>query len=473
MSNETANDSERALALSRSIKDGSAYSVMTGAGESYLSAYAIHLRFTEPQMAMLASIPPLLGAVAQLFSTWLHRRWRIGRGRLVVAGAVGQAMMWLPIMLVALLLPHDAATGLIACVVGYYVFGNIISPHWPSLMRPLVPQRERGRYFSRRTQITTLVSFGTLIVAGGVLEWARTHDQVLYGFLFLFSLAGIARLVSSHYLNLLPDRSPRGETQAHGWLPLIPVWRAGQRKTPFALFLYYYAGMSFATAVSAPFFAVHMLRDLRFSYLEFMTVTAASVFAQFLTLNGWGRVSDAFGNRLILAITGWLIPFVPLLWVLSDNVYYLLLVQAFSGLAWGGFSLSTGSFFYDLSDDTDMSAPITTANITNALAAFIGAQLGAAAILWMPDWEHSDLAISFEYPLLGVFLLSFAARLAVALIFLPVLREVRTVRRASPRRVVFRFTRFSVFSGVSFDIASFLRTDERAGRAEKNRPDKA
>lgn len=460
---------EHGRALNDSIKDGAANAVMTGAGESYLTAYAIHLRFSEPQIATLASIPPLFGALAQLFSTWLHRRWRFGRGRIIVTGALGQAAMWAPIVLIPLLLPQDAVFGLIACVVIYHAFGNVIAPHWPSLMRPLVPSRERGRYLSRRTRITTLVSFTTLIAAGGLLEWTRNHDQTLYGFVLLFAVAGVARLISGRYLNRLPDLSPRGDDGAHGRLPLIPVWRAGQRKTPFALFLYYYAGVSFGTALSAPFFAVHMLRDLRFSYIEFMAVTAASVLAQFLTLNGWGRVSDAFGNRLILVITGWMIPFVPLLWVMTDDFHYLLLVQAYSGLAWGGFSLSAGSFLYDLSSDTDMSAPVSTANLANALAVFVGAQLGAAAIVWMPDWAHSDLSYSFEYPLFGIFLLSFAARLVVVLIFMPILREVRMVRRASPRRVMFRFTRFSAFSGVSFDIASFLRPDDRAGRGVKRR----
>lgn len=469
MTDNRSEDPVRTRALNQSIRDGSAYAVMTGSGESYLVAYAVHLRFTEPQIAMLTAIPPLLGALAQLLSSWLQRRLRIGRGRLIVAGASGQAVIWLPILLAPLLPAEAVVPALIGCVILYHVFGNIISPHWPTLMRPLVPERERGRYFSRRTRLITLVTFAALVAGGIVLEAARTHDSAISGFMLLFVVAAAARVVSTHYLRQLPDLSPRGADPSDGRLPLVPVWHRTQRRTPFAHFLFYYAGVSFATALSAPFFAVHMLRDLDFTYLQFMAVTAASVLAQFLTLNGWGRVSDAFGNRLILVVTGWMIPFVPLFWVLTDNFYLLLLVQAYSGLAWGGFSLSAGSFFYDLSSDSDMAAPITTANLANAVAAFVGAHLGAAAILWMPDWQHSDLAWSFEHPLLGVFLLSFAARLIVALTFVPVLREVRSVRRASARRVMFRFTRFSVFSGVSFDIASFLRPDDPLNRERRRR----
>ena len=37
------------------------------------------------------------GALAQGFSTWLRRPFRVGRARIIVAGARGQASMWLPI----------------------------------------------------------------------------------------------------------------------------------------------------------------------------------------------------------------------------------------------------------------------------------------------------------------------------------------------------------------------------------------
>ena len=63
-----------------------------------------------------------------------------------------------------------------------------------------------------------------------------------------------------------------------------------------------------------------MLRDLKFSYVEFMINSAASVLLQFLTLNRWGRLSDLFGNRLILITTGAIIPIMPTLWLILDQL---------------------------------------------------------------------------------------------------------------------------------------------------------
>ncbi|MBF0264701.1 MAG: hypothetical protein HQL46_05465 [Gammaproteobacteria bacterium] len=448
---------EQEAALNHSIKDGSAYSIMTGAGESYLSAYAIHLRFSEPQLAILASLPPLLGALSQIFSVWLYQRWSIARRKIILFGAIGQALIWLPIMLIPLLLEGDLSTALIICVVAYYLFGHIISPHWPAMMKPLVPEKIRGQFFSRRTRLTTLASFSALVIAGAVLEWAELSDAALTGFLLLFTLAGVARLISSYYLSRLPDKCAQHQQSGNTINFIVPLWKIETWKSPFGSFIACYGGISFATAIAAPFFAIYLLRDLQFGYIEFMAITASSVFMQFLTLNGWGRVSDAFGNRLILMITGWMIPLTPLLWIFSENFFYLLMVQAFAGLAWGGFSLSATSFIYDLTSDKDLSASVASMNLFNAFTTFFGAQLGALIILFVPGWETSDFFISLEYPLWTLFILSFLLRLLAAIWLLPILREVRKVRSASPQRVLLRFSRFSAFTGIVFDIAGFIK----------------
>jgi hypothetical protein len=53
---------------------------------------------------------------------------------------------------------------------------------------------------------------------------------------------------------------------------------------------------------------------------------------QFLVLNRWGRLGDLFGNRIIPRLTGYSIPIMPALLMLSDDFYYLLLVHLISGL---------------------------------------------------------------------------------------------------------------------------------------------
>ena len=71
-----AKDQETNKSLQHSLRDAVAYSVMTGSGETYLSAFAVFLKATTAQIGLLASLPPLIGSFAQLLSAWLGRRTR-------------------------------------------------------------------------------------------------------------------------------------------------------------------------------------------------------------------------------------------------------------------------------------------------------------------------------------------------------------------------------------------------------------
>jgi hypothetical protein len=45
---------------------------MMGIGETCLSAFALFLKASTPQVGLLASLPPLLGSLAQLLSAWCY-----------------------------------------------------------------------------------------------------------------------------------------------------------------------------------------------------------------------------------------------------------------------------------------------------------------------------------------------------------------------------------------------------------------
>ena len=241
-------------------------------------------------------------------------------------------------------------------------------------------------------------------------------------------------------------------------------WLGRLRESPAWRFTLYIVCMQGAVAVAAPFFAVYMLRDLQFSYLQFMANTGMAVLVQFLTLNTWGRISDVFGNRLILVTTGSMIPLLPALWLISDNFWYLLAVQVFSGLNWAGFSLSCGNFLYDLVSSQRRSVYMAFHNVFTAMAAFTGGMLGALVTHILPqDMTLYGWTWHWGSVLLAAFAVSTVLRGLVALAFLPRLQEVKMPRRQmSPRQLVFRVTRFSAFSGLLYEVVTmFRRVSER------------
>lgn len=458
--NTPAGPPERRLierSLEHSIWDGVFFSMMIGSAESYFSAFAIFLKASTAQIAALASVPPLLASFMQIASAWVGRR--LGRRRpIILFGALLQAAMLIPIGLLPLVFPEVAVPALLICVVLYYVGPHLGSPQWSSLMGDLVTANRRGRFFSRRTRLSSLATFGSLITAGFILSGFDRVGHAYWGFVAIFTIAGLARLASAYHLSRMYD--PPGHVAALEEPWHRELW-VGLRETGLLRFSTFHATMQAAVAVASPFFTLYMLRDLGFTYVEFMFNTAASVCMQFLTLNRWGRLSDLFGNRLILTTTGIAIPFLPSLWLVSTDYAYLMAVQALSGLVWAGFTLSATNAVFDLTPPKRRATLMAAHNVLTAFAVFLGALLGAYLGTHLPtELALGEFRLHWLTPLYGVFAVSTVLRLLVAVALLPRLKEVRRVRPMSRAGLIFRVTRLHPVSGLVFELIS-RRAGER------------
>jgi len=439
--------------LRYSVRDGVAYSVMAGAGETYFSAFAIFLKATTAEVGLLSSLPLLIGSFSQLLSAWLGRI--AGRRRpIILSGVYMQALSWIPILLLPLIFPDHGVALLVGFVTLYYFLGNLVNPQWSSLMGDLVHEQQRGRYFARRNRLMSITNFAALVSAGLVLNVFEQGSATLTGYVVIFTIAACGRFVSAHYLSRMVD--PPGQT-ATLELPAAEELWARLLGSNFMRFSVFMALMNFAVGIASPYFAVYMLRDLQLSYFEFMLITATSVLAQFLTLNSWGRISDAFGNRLILVVTGCIVPILPAAWIVSQNVWYLIAVQVFAGFFWAGFSLSSGNFLYDLVPAAKRVTYMAIHNVLAAVGVFLGASLGAfLAGIVGPVVVHGGL-FGWEHALYYVFLISTIGRCIVAALFLPGVKEVRTTRRLTAGSLVLRATRSPALAGLVFEYTGLRR----------------
>ncbi len=452
-----SSDPKTDKSLRHSIRDGAAYAFMAGSGETYFSAFAIFLKASTTQIGFLASVPPLVASFAQLLSAWLgHRTGQ--RKRIILAGAFLQALIWCPMALLPLYFRDYAIELFIICVTLFYAFGNLAAPQWSSLMGELVAVRKRGRFFARRTRISAMTSFIALVMAGFVLHEFDESDSTNFGFLLIFSVAFVARLISVYHLMQMYD--PPGHVAAME-VPLpASLWQR-LRHSKLARFSLYFCAMQFSVAIASPFFSVYLLRDLQFSYVEFMSCSAVMVLIQFLTLTRWGRISDVFGNRIILIVCGSLIPLLPLLWLASSSFYYLLIIQSFSGFIWAGFSLSASNYLYDLLPVDKRSTFMAIHNVLASIGIFLGALLGGFLGSVLPtQFSIGGLEFNWMTPLYHLFIVSFVLRATSSLFFLPRIREARKVRSTTVRRLIFRVVRFNPLTGLIFDIVGSRKKQE-------------
>lgn len=407
--------------LDDSIKDGAAYSVGMGLGETYVRAGAVFLKASDSMVGLLGTVPVFLGTCMQLLAPGLLDRGT-PRKRIVVPGAVLQALSWLPMIAALWTPPPWNGALLFGGFVLYYATFHLTIPAWISWMGDLVPAEARGRYFSRRNAGCVAVQLVATGVGGWGL-WVFQHGgREREGFALVFGASLAARLLSSYWL-------------ARQWEPGPAAHRAGEpfsliqfyRRLPtsnFARFALFVGCMNASAHFAGSVFDVYLLRSLRFTIAEYSLVMAVLVLMQVPSALFWGRIIDRGGARAVLVLNSVGIALIPLLWMVHTSVAWGCVVQCVAGFSWAGFNLAVGTFLLDAVTVPQRARCAAYLNLTTNAGVLLGGIGGATFIPFAPD-RVGPLTLPYAYwSMLGI---SFLLRLLTMVVFLPRFREVRPV----------------------------------------------
>lgn len=449
-------------ALRCSQQEAVASATMTCTSDNFLNGFAIYMQATAMQMGWLTAIPQLLGAICQIISVWMGNH--VKRKFLVVSVALSQSLVLGIMALLAVAfgmggLDSTAVPLLILLAVAYFSCLNIIQPHWRAWMGNLVPPSRRGVFFASRSRLTMATSLLVFITGGIVLSYTDADNRAWIGFASLFGMAAIGRLISSVLLWRMHDPSP---DSGQNDMRLLDSWhhvRESLKDPDFRHYSFFVATMQGAVALASPFFAVYMLRDLEFTYLQFSMNSMASIATQFFMLHFWGRLSDRFGNHIVLVTTSCMISILPLLWLVSPDYKYLLFVQVLSGMCWSGFTLCSANYLYDIRPhSTNFALYAAIQSGTGAFMVFCGGLFGGYLARHSSDIAHT--ITDFWQPgstLFIVFLTSTMLRLMVVAGFVPLLKEPEIRKHPQVLQILFRVARFNAISGVVLDWMSVVR----------------
>ena len=395
---------------------------MTGVSEPFMIPFALALGGTAVEAGLLSSARNLFVSLVQLGSA--RAVSVLGSRKAVVLTTVGlQAALWVPIAFVAPLFGARAVAALIVLYTLGTAGAGLGGPAWGSLVSEYVPDDARGRFFGRRARVCGLWTSIASLVAGEIL--ARTASRGVVGFTILCLVAAAARCISLAFLAQYHEDPWRESPHLR-----FSFWRFIRqvRHSNFARFSVCLAVVNFAATVAAPYFVVYQLEELDLGYLAYTMIALAGSMTGFLTSAWWGHIGDRFGNQAVLR---WTIPSVavlPLLWVWVPHAAALAVFNALGAFLWAGLNLSTTNFVYDAVSPGKRHTCLAYFNVLNGLGVALGPLVGG--------WAMHALEPTHGSRLMTVFYCSAALRLAAALAFRRLVREVRTVRQVGLREVM-------------------------------------
>lgn len=403
-----------------SIKEGSAASVMSGAGDAYITPYAIELKANNAEISLLTSLAGFLGPLTQIYGSKLIEKYN--RKKIVVTAIILQASVWLILASLGFMfIKYGQTIFLIPLLILSYILyaatGSLGGPAWFSLIGDAVPQNIKGKYFSKRNKINGLVSITITILASIWLYYTKNWGIIIIGFITLFTISAIARYISAYFLSKHYVSSIKLEKEYYfSFLQFI-------KKAPynnFGKFTIFVVLINLSISIAGPFFSVYMWKELQFNPIWFTMINVSGSLFAILFIPLWGKFADKYGNREMLKLGTTILLFVPFLWILSKNPIYLIIVpQLFSGLGSSAFGLSTSNFIYDAVTVQRRGIIIAYYSVLNGLGVFIGATIGGLIAQFVN--------FSFINTFLFIFIVSGIARLIVVITVMPKIKEVRKI----------------------------------------------
>ncbi len=174
---------------------------------------------------------------------------------------------------------------------------SIASVAWSSSISELVPERLGARYFARRNLIFGAWTLLAVLVAGQIAEWNANSLRV---FGWIFCAAGCSRLTGLFFLTRMtfPIQVKQRRSRAIALSDLTTVLRDRNY-----LWLCAFIGLwGLFLNAAMPFYTVFLVDRLGCGVGTVVKMTTLASLGGLVTLKGWGRLCERFGNRPVLQV---------------------------------------------------------------------------------------------------------------------------------------------------------------------------
>ena len=231
-------------------------------------------------------------------------------------------------------------------------------------------------------RIATGVGIALSIVAALYLDfWKKQFaSSELAGYSILFFVGFAAGMLGVFFLAKTPEvRMP----VIQGRPKIFKLLSLPFRDENFRKLIAFMCSWNFAVNLAGPFFMVYMLKRLGLSMSFIIGLSIVSQVMNFLFIKIWGRFTDRFSNKSVLAISGPLFIVSILAWTFTTmpekyflTIPLLVIIHIVMGLSSAGVSLASGNISLKLAPKGQATAYLATNTIVNSIAAGIAPILG-------------------------------------------------------------------------------------------------
>jgi MFS family permease len=368
--------------LKASMIDGAAFGGMVGIGETYLAAFALAIGVSEVSAGLIASVPMVAGGLLQLISPRAVQKIGSEKRWILVCSTI-QALTFASLV-VAAMAGTISLVALFCIVAIYWGSGLATGPAWNVWIEAMVPIGVRVRYFAARSRFAQLTTLAGFLLGGGLLALGERWDVEIQSYAVMFLLAGILRLISVYWLAQHQPVTRPASVPADAVHPAFSTVGKGasnghgshHARFQGAGLLFFLVLLQGMVQLAGPFFTPFMLKEVGFSYIQFVSLISMGFIAKVVSLSMWGHVTKRYNARTLLWIGA--VGVVPMssLWIVSQHFVWLLLVQVFSGIVWAAYELGFFLMFFEVLPQRRRAKMLTIYNFANTLAIFCGAMAG-------------------------------------------------------------------------------------------------
>lgn len=196
----------------------------------------------------------------------------------------------------------------------------------------------------------------------------------------MFVVGCITGLISARLVAMMPEPAM---PPASGPIDLRASLSAPLRDPNFSRLLVFVASWQFAINLATPFFTVFIVRQLHFNVSFVLLLSVVSQVANILALRLWGRLSDRFANKSVLAVCApaYILAIVAMIGAsqFGDRTLvklWLVALHLVTGATIAGVTLASTNIALKLSPKGSATAYVATNAMTTAVAAGLAPILG-------------------------------------------------------------------------------------------------